>query len=85
MKKEEFKNRLKTIGSSQKKFALLTDYGYSTVKAWETIPHWANLVLMYMELTYKLHTLESTFIELEGIREKVSFSDLSKYLGKGMQ
>jgi predicted transcriptional regulator len=49
MNRENFKRKLKSIGISQKEFAALTGCAYSTVKNWENIPKWADVLLVYME------------------------------------
>lgn len=76
MKKDIFKKRLKEIGISQKSFASITGYGYSTVKGWQTIPSWANIVLDCLDLLSCIGSIDDTLKSLEDLNRKVQDMDL---------
>jgi hypothetical protein len=79
MDRKDFKLRLKNIGISQKKFAILTGYGYSTVKSWDTIPKWVDIVLSYMEAFHKLQKIDKSLHMLDGIREELNVLEMNIY------
>ncbi len=83
MKRDDFKKRLKEIGISQKMFASVTGYGYSTVKGWETIPRWANVVLDCLDLLLQLGTIDYALKSLEGFNRKVQKLDFVELSKKG--
>jgi len=76
MNREDFKNRLKNIGINQKKFAVLTGYGYSTVKNWDPIPKWVDVTLSYMEAFHKLHNLDQTLHILGELKEELGILEI---------
>ncbi len=75
MQKDTFKKRLKEIGISQKKFASITGHGYSTVKGWQTIPAWANIVLDCLDLLAHIGSINNTLKSLEDLNGKVQKVD----------
>jgi len=80
--REKFKKKLKNIGITQKKFANITGYGYSTVKGWEDTPRWVSVVLDYMEILIKLSQMDESLKSLNTasleINSKVQISDFLK-------
>lgn len=74
MNRAEFKDKLKKTGLTQKEFALITDYSYSAVKGWETVPKWALLLLDYLEMINKIDNiavLTEDILELKKSTESV--------------
>jgi len=78
MKREHFKKRLKEIGINQKIFASVTGYGYSTVKGWETIPRWVNVVLDCLDALTQLGAIDSALKSIDSLHIKVQNSDFNK-------
>jgi len=83
MTRDTFKKRLKEIGINQKIFASVTGYGYSTVKGWETIPRWANIVLDCLEILIQLGTIDDALKSLGMINGKVQNLDFVELSKKG--
>ena len=54
MNKKDFKEKLRRIGLTQKKFASIVDYSYSAVKGWQTVPRWAEMIIDYLEVLHKV-------------------------------
>ncbi len=77
MRRDDFKKRLKEIGINQKMFASATGYGYSTVKGWETIPKWANIVLDCLDILIQLGTIDDALKSLESLNGKVQKLDFT--------
>lgn len=71
MTRENFKYRLKNIELNQKNFAKITGYGYSTVKGWESIPQWVDVVLNYMEVFHKMRSVDKALSFLEDIKKDI--------------
>lgn len=60
MNRLSFKKKLKEVGLSQKKFANITGYAYSTVKGWEDTPKWVSVVLEYVEVIGELSQINES-------------------------
>ena len=71
MNKQLFKEKLKDIGLTQKKFAQLVGYSYSAVKGWKEIPKWVDVILTYMELVNKMSFIGESLYQLEDIKDKI--------------
>ena len=78
MDRKTFKNKLKTLGISQKEFATLTGCAYSTVKNWQDIPKWADVLLNYMETFSKLQKIKNTLQILEELKKGINTLELYK-------
>lgn len=84
MNRVNFKKRLKEIGITQKEFASVTGYGYSTVKGWKTIPLWVGVVLDCLDVLTQLGTIDTALKSLDGLHTKVQNSDISSvYMNDG--
>lgn len=83
MGREDFKKRLKDIGISQKQFAEITGYGYSTVKNWEHIPRWVSVLLNYMEAFHKITNIDESLYILGNLSEQIEM--LRKQAGISMK
>jgi hypothetical protein len=75
MDHKEFKDKLKEIGISQKGFAQMVGYGYSTVKEWENVPKWVVLALGYIEIRNKLEGIDFATNVIEELKKKVQEVD----------
>lgn len=85
MNKIEFKIKLKNMGLTQKEFAKMTGYGYSTVKSWDITPRWVPILLEHMEIVSSFlqvdKSLENINILNKEISIKVQNSNLLKIKG----
>ena len=71
MDRKEFKEKLKKIGINQKKFAAISGQGYSTVKNWDSVPKWVEVILNYMEVFNSLNNIDTSLYKLDNLRDKI--------------
>jgi len=69
--RNEFKEKLKAIGITQKKFASITGQGYSTVKNWNSIPQWVEVMVRYMEVISGLKNIDTTLHRWSKLHDQI--------------